>query len=298
MQSTTALYTGHPKRNTFGQPFLEETKHLSTTATVTLLGDGELYTLALREGNPGLVLANDENVAETSSESVVDGILDVDDIETTIVALTVSDNTNTTHIATTSDHNNTTGIERNELGDLAGLEINLDGVVDLDGGVRVTDGAGIVGDEVRNTLGTELDTADLAEFIASLLLRDTMDGEATFGVVNETEVLASLLNGDDIHETSREGGVSADLAVDLDEPLHDDGLGLATVQRILEPVADEDNEGHALAGLVGTGARLGGIFAGKLVEQPVGGRCKALEMFLRSAAHIDCGFVDVVGCGV
>jgi uncharacterized protein YuzE len=63
----------------------------------------------------------------------------VDDVETSVVTLTVSDNTNTTHVTTTGSHGNDTSIELDEVGDLAGVEIDLDGVVDLDGRVWVTD---------------------------------------------------------------------------------------------------------------------------------------------------------------
>jgi len=110
-----------------------------STSAVTLLSDGELDTLALGQRDPGLVLANDENVALTGGEAVVNGILDVDDVESTVVALTVSDDTNTTHVTTTSNHDDGAGIELDEIGDLAGGEFNLDSVVDLDQRVRVTD---------------------------------------------------------------------------------------------------------------------------------------------------------------
>lgn len=155
----------------------------------------------------------------------------MDDIETTIVALTVGDDTNTTHVATTGDHGDSSSVEADEVGDLSGLDVNLDGVVDLDGGVGVTDGAGIVGDEVWDTLGAKLDTLDLAELVAGLGLRDAVDGEAPLGVVDEAEVLAGLLDGDDVHESSGVGGVSADLSVDLDQALHDDGLDLPIYPR-------------------------------------------------------------------
>lgn len=98
-----------------------------------------LDTLALGKGDPGLVLANDEDVALTSSESVVNGILDVDNVETTIVTFTVGDNTNTTHVTTTSGHDDDTSIEVDEVGDLASGNVNLHGVVDLDGRVGVAD---------------------------------------------------------------------------------------------------------------------------------------------------------------
>lgn len=110
-----------------------------STSAVTLLSDGELDTLALGQRDPGLVLANDENVALTGGEAVVNGILDVDNVEASVVALTVSDDTNTTHVTTTSDHDNGAGVELDEIGDLAGGEVNLDSVVDLDQRVRVAD---------------------------------------------------------------------------------------------------------------------------------------------------------------
>jgi hypothetical protein len=126
-------------------------------AAVTLLGDGELDTLALGQRDPGLLLTNDtdillandlpnsrtkcysHDVSLTSGELVVNGVLDVDNVEASVVALTVVDDTNTTHVATTSDHDDHTSVEGDEVGDLAGAEVNLDGIVDLDGGVRVAD---------------------------------------------------------------------------------------------------------------------------------------------------------------
>lgn len=110
-----------------------------STAAITLLGNGKLDTLALGEGDPGLILANDEDVGFTGSEGVVNGILDVDDVETTIVALTVGDDTDTTHVATTGNHGDDTSVELDEVGDLAGGEVDLDSVVDLNQGVRVAD---------------------------------------------------------------------------------------------------------------------------------------------------------------
>jgi hypothetical protein len=63
----------------------------------------------------------------------------VDNVETSIVALTVSDDTNTTHVTTTGSHGNDTSVELDVVGDLASSEIDLDGVVNLDGWVWVSD---------------------------------------------------------------------------------------------------------------------------------------------------------------
>lgn len=54
------------------------------------------------------------------------------------------------------------------------------------------------------------------------------------------------------HEAGGVGDVSADLAIDLDEPLHADLLDLISSQSVLETVPQEDDEGQALPQFVGT----------------------------------------------
>lgn len=63
----------------------------------------------------------------------------MDNVEASVVALTVSDDTNTAHVTTTSDHDEDTSVELDEVRDLASGKVNLDCVVDLDGWVRVAD---------------------------------------------------------------------------------------------------------------------------------------------------------------
>ena len=88
---------------------------------------------------PNFSRQNLHNVGLTSGELVVNSVLQVDNVETSVVALTVSDDTNTAHVATTSDHDDDAGVELDEVRDLAGGQVDLDGVVDLDGGVWVAD---------------------------------------------------------------------------------------------------------------------------------------------------------------
>lgn len=89
---------------------------------------------------------------------------------------------------------------------------------------------------MRNTVGNstpaKLDTLDLAQLVLRLLSSYPVHRVAALGIEDQAEVLASLLNRDDVHETGREGGVCANFAVNLDETLHEDGLGLARVQSI------------------------------------------------------------------
>lgn len=98
-----------------------------------------LDTLALGQTDPWLLLANDEDVVLSGSERVVNGVLDVDNVETTVVAFSVGDDTNTTQVTTTNDHGDHTSVELDEVGDLSCGEVDLDCVVDLDGRVGVSD---------------------------------------------------------------------------------------------------------------------------------------------------------------
>lgn len=191
------------------------------------------------------------------------------------MALTMSNNTNTTHVATTNDHGDHTSVELDEVGDFSGAEIDLDGVVDLDCGIRVSDtinpsafhnvsnhslvqrliGAGdlrasIMRNQVWDSTLANLNSLDLAEFVFCLGLFNAVHREATLGIVDQTEVLASLVDRDDIHEASGIGMISSNLAVDLDQALHEDGSGLAAVQGILEAVTNEDNQRQAVTGFL------------------------------------------------
>lgn len=126
----------------------------------------------------------------------------------------------------------------------------------------------------------QLYALDLAKLVLSLLSLDAVDGEAALGIVDETEVLSGLLDGDDIHETSWVGGVGADLAINLDQALHDNGLGLARVKRILKTVSDEDDQRHAVAELVRTSRCARSIGTRQFVQEPMRWSAKALLVLL------------------
>lgn len=125
-------------------------------------------------------------------------ILDVDDIETSNVLLSVHDDTSPAHVASTGDHDDVACVEFDEVGDFALLEVELDSVVGTNMGVGVTNGATIVGDNVGDTTVTNGDAADLQEFVGSFLWGDAVDGEATLNIVQETEMFARFFDGDDI----------------------------------------------------------------------------------------------------
>merc|ERR1712023_226982 len=143
-----------------------------------------------------ILLANAEDVANTGGEGLTLGILDVDDIEATRVLVTGSDGSHTTVILTLGHHTGGTSLELDDVGDLAGGKVNLDNVVHTHKRIRVADGAAIVGGDGRDALGTESKPVDTAK----------LEG-----------VLVSLVEGDDVVESTWEVGVSAAAAVNLHE---------------------------------------------------------------------------------
>jgi hypothetical protein len=101
--------------------------------------------------------------------------------------------------------------------------------------------------QVWDSSFAQLHSLDLAEFVLCLGGFNTVDGETALGVVDQTEVLASLLDRDDVHETRRVGDIGSHFAINLDETLHQDSIGLSVVQGVLEAVSQEDDQGKAVA---------------------------------------------------
>ena len=66
-----------------------------------------------------------------------------------------------------------------------------------------------------------------------------MDGEASLHVVDDPEVLASLVDLDDVHEAGGELRVGPSLAIDLDQTLLHDGLNLLHGDGVLQAVPEQ-----------------------------------------------------------
>ena len=122
----------------------------------------------------------------------------MNNVEAANVLLTVGDDTATTPVTATGDEGEVASVKLDKVGDLALLDVETDSVVDLDQGVGVTDRAAVVGDDVGNTTVADGHLTDLKELVGSLLRGDAVDGEAALDVVKETEVLARLLDRNDI----------------------------------------------------------------------------------------------------
>ena len=118
------------------------------------------------------------------------------------MSLPVNNDTGSTHVSATGNHDDVSGLELDVVNDLVLNKVELDRVVDFDGGVGVSDGSSVVGNDVGDTLGTELMFSDLEELEGSLLWGDSVDGESALDVVEKSEVLSGLFNGNDICKRS------------------------------------------------------------------------------------------------
>jgi len=129
----------------------------------------------------------------------------------------------------------------------------LDGVVDLDVGVRETEGSSIVGRNVGDLSFTQSLLGHLDEFESSLVDVNSVGLEATFDVVEDAEVLTSLSDRHDVHEAKREPVVSSDLLVNLDVSIFvfADLQYVCVVESVLKSVLQKDGKGDALTELVG-----------------------------------------------
>jgi len=211
----------------------------------------------------------------------------VDDVEGSGVSLTVHDDTNSPQVTTSSHHADVSGFKFDEVCDLAGGNVNLHAVLGLDQRIRISDSAAIGGSEVRDTLGTDGDFLDNTELVSGLLFADAMHLVSSFDVVDEAEVFSAFLHFDDVHESRRVSVVGADSAIDFDETLGQDLLDLGVIQGVLETISQEERQREALAELVGTGRRSGGVATSQFVEHPVLGRRHALHVLTGTANHFE-----------
>jgi len=192
----------------------------------------------------------------------------VNDIETTLMPLPVNDNTGSTHVTTTSNHDYVSRLELYVIDDLVVDEIEFNSVVHLDVWVGVSNGSTVVGDDVGDTLGTELVNTDFEELVGGFLGSDSVDGESTLDVVKKTEVFTGSLEGDDVHEPSWVSLISPDLSINLDNPLSHNSSNLTTGQSVLESVSEEDGERKGFTELVRTWGWSWGIGTRQFVEHP------------------------------
>ena len=207
-------------------------------------------------------MADDEDVVHTGGEGVVSGVSDGGDVESGVVLGHSRDDSHTASgVASGVDQHGGALLELVPSVNLASLEVELDSVVDFDRRVRVSDRAAVVSDDVRHVVLAHAPVLDLAELEVSLVSLDFVRLVSALDVMEDSKVLAGLVNSENVHETNWEVGVSAHLVVDLDQTFSvlDDFLHLSGVQGVLQPVLQKDNEWDAFSQFVGSSGGTGSL---------------------------------------
>lgn len=116
-----------------------------------------------------------------------------------------------------------------------------------------TDGSAVVGHNVWNLVLAKDLSLDLAELEGSLLSINTVGLEASLDVVENAEVFACLLDGNDVLEPEWESWISPNSVVNLDIGIFvpADSEALLARESVLKPVAEQYRKWDAFTQFVG-----------------------------------------------
>jgi len=212
-------------------------------------------TLFLGERDPGILsLSNHENVSDSGSEGVSSSISDVDNIETSDVSISVDYNSDSSDVVTGGDSAQVAGLELNSVDDLTSGDVELNGVIDVDFRVGESESSTVVSDNVRDLVGANSLLGDLAELVFSFFGTNVSEDESALNIVENSVKFTSLLDADDIHKTSRESGVSSDLAINSDVSflVIDDHSDFSSSESVFKTVLENDCKRKTFSVFVGT----------------------------------------------
>ena len=125
---------------------------------VSPFSNGEADTLSSGKRNPWFVaLVNNKN----DGKAVAVGIFHVNRVKRSRVPLSIGDHTNSSLVSTSSHQTQVTSVEL-QSSDLASLQINPNGVVHFNEGIRVADSVSIVNHQVRGSFCAHKDFSHFA----------------------------------------------------------------------------------------------------------------------------------------
>ena len=139
-------------------------------------------------------------------------------------------------------------------------------------------------DGAWNLVSTNKDLVDSAKLVLGFLSVEAAQDISSLDVVKETVTIVRLRHFNDVHESGREVGISADLSVDLDATFHADLLALLSGQGILKTFTEDNTKWQALTELVRSLGGSGSPDTAHLADVPVPRRMKALQMLFRSTS--------------
>jgi len=183
----------------------------------SLLKKSRTDASVLSKGDSGvLAFAANEDIANSGSERVTSGVSNMDNIETTDVSISMDNNSDSSDVVSGSDQSKIASFELNVVNNETSGDVKLDGIQDSNSGVGESDGSTIVGNDVGDLVGTNSLLGDLAELVLSFFLTDVSKDESSLYVIENSVKFTSLLDADDVHQTSGESGVLSDLTIDGD----------------------------------------------------------------------------------
>ena len=142
-------------------------------------------------------------------------VFKVNNSETSRVLFDLGDDSDSSKITSGSDGGHVSNFEFNKVDNLSGGEIEFDGIVGLDQRIGESNSSGIAQVNEGSSVGSYGGLSDLAEFEFSFLSGNSVDGESSLGVGQESESFVGGGDAYDVHESSGVGGVGSDLSVDL-----------------------------------------------------------------------------------
>jgi len=218
------------------------------------------------------------------------GVFDVDNIERTWMFLAGLDGTDATDVLTADHLAKVTSVELDPVGDLAGVDVNFDGVADFAIWVGVTNGSTVMSNKEWNVAFSKLKTLHAAKLVAGLFVGDTVNNVTTFSIEDQTKVLVGLVNSNNVHETGWVFNVSSYFTVNFDHLALHNLLALLSGESVVQTITDEHGEWQALTKFVWASVRAEGKYTGGFWEHPMVWSCQGLEMFLWSATSHDYFF--------
>jgi len=138
----------------------------------------------------------------------------------------------------------------------------------LDKRIWVPDGTAVMSNQIGNSSWAGRNLNNTAELVFSLFRSDLVEDEATLDIVQDSEIVIGLFNGQDVHEAGRIFDVSADTAINFDETLHDDLGNFASSKGVLELIPKNKRHWKRLAQPVRTGSGTGGEHTSQFVQHP------------------------------
>merc|ERR1719516_594420 len=163
-------------------------------------------------------------------------VLDVDDVEGARMFLPVDHCAHPPTVGASSGHAKVSNLKLNAVLDLSSGQVKLDVVVHLGVGVRIADSSPVRSVQVWDTLRASRHCTNPAQLVRRFRGCDPVNTEASLDVIDDPEVLSSLLNLDDIHEPGGELGVGPRLPVNLYQALLHDSFHLLSVEGVLKTV--------------------------------------------------------------